>query len=158
MNEHEFQDRVRQALEPHSSALVAVLHKLVAFEYPSGVASIDFEVFPEAFTSGFPVRAFFVDAQNTEFFLYEAGHAQYPSPVDPGLLEIDHVYEIALEAALAASRPDSDPYTLAGRALIPWFSRCWTEAGGLRFARRAQIGLHDDLEAYDLVQQSWGPA
>lgn len=157
MTEHEFQQQVRAALEPHSSALVAALRMLVAHDFPPEVASIAFEVFPEGFTSGFPVRAFFVDAENTEFFLYEAGRAQYPSPVDPGLLEIDHVYEAALEKALAATSPNSDYLTLAGRALIPWFSRCWVEAGGLLFAGRAHICLHDDREVYDLVQQTWGP-
>jgi len=145
-------------LEPHSAALVAILRKLVAHDYPPEVASIDFEVFPDGFTSGFPVRAFFVDAENSEVFLYESGQAQYPCPVDPGLLEMDHVYEAALEQALAACSPDSDYFTLAGMALIPWFIRCWAEAGGPHFARRATIGLHDDPRSYDLVEQSWGPA
>ena len=33
---------------------------------------MDFEVFPDGFTDGFPVRAFFMDDANNEFFLIEA--------------------------------------------------------------------------------------
>ncbi len=158
MNEREFQQRVCQALELHSEALVPVLRQLVNYSFPAEVVSLDFEVFPESFTSGFPVRAFFMDAHNCEFFSYDGDKAQYPSPVDPGLLRIERVYEPGLEESLLANDPDADDYTLAGRALIPWFSRCWVDAGGLQFDRQARIGVHDDSESFDLVDRAWRPS
>ena len=155
MNEQEFQLQVREALEPHSAELTAVLRQLVAHTYPPEVASIDFEVFPDEFTSCFPVRAFFLDSAYTEVFLYEAGKAKYPSPVDPGLLSLEQVYSPALEESMAAACPGIDYLTLAGLTLISWFGERWKEAGGLQFSRQARIALHDDRESYDLVRQSW---
>lgn len=155
VNETEFQQRVVAALELHSPELVAVLRQLVAHDYPPDVASVDFEVFPDGFTSGFPVRAFFMDDSNSEFFVIEDGEARCPSSVDPGLLDISRVYEDSLEAELEGAVPDADSFTLAAEAVIPWFARCWAAAGGREFTRRAGISLHDDVRRYDLVQDRW---
>jgi hypothetical protein len=96
-----------------------------------------------------------LDAEYTEVFLYEGGKAKYPSPVDPGLLDLEQVYSPELEQAMAANCPGCDYLTLAGMTLISWFGERWTEAGGLQFSRQAHIALHDDRESYDLVRQSW---
>ena len=155
MTEAEFQRRVRQALEQHEENLVPVLRQIIEYDYPPEVASVDFEVFVDGFTQGFPVRAFFMDESNSEFFVLKDGEAIYPSPVDPGLLDISRVYDDSLEEQLLAARSDADSYTLVGQALIPWFAYCWATAGGAGFLRRSGINLHDDLAVFDLVQQEW---
>jgi hypothetical protein len=155
MNEDLFQQRVVEALAPHASGLVGVLRQLVEHSYPGEVRALEFEVFTDGFTDGFPVRAFFMDADNTEFFVYEDGKAQYPSPVDPELLHIERVFDLDLEHELEAVAPDADTYTLAGEALVPWFAKCWAQAGGLGFSRAATIQLHDDTRSYDLKLQRW---
>ena len=155
MAPEDFQERVAESLAPYTSALTEILRKVVKHEYPTEVASVDFEVFPDGFTSGFPVRAFFMDDTNSEFFVQEGSEAKYPCPVDPGLLVISRVYDVSLEEELEATHPNTDAYTLAGQALIPWFAQCWVAAGGLQFDRSARIALHDELESYDLVLQRW---
>jgi hypothetical protein len=158
MTEAEFQHRVAMALELHTGALVPVLRQLVNHEYPPEVVAVVFEVFPDGFTSGFPVRAYFMDESNSEFFLFERGEARYPCPVDPGLLDIARVYDDSVEEEFLSANEDADSYTLAGKALIPWFAACWVAAGGSDFGRRATISLHDDTEVYDLVHGRWRPA
>lgn len=138
----EFSAFVLSKLHPFTSPLVKVLAQLLRDELPQEVASIHFEVFPDGFTSGFPVRAFFLDQYNTEFFRKQNGEAHYPTSIDPGLLVIPHVYERKAERQFEGD--DRDVFTLAGNALIPWFRRCWLEAGGADFPRLATIGLHDD--------------
>ena len=155
MTESEFQRAVVNALEQHTQALVAVLRQLVQYDYPPEVVSVEFEIYPDGFTSGLPVRAFFMDETNSEYFVLSGNEARYPSPVDPGLLKLARVYDSSLESALEEASPDADTYTLAAEAMIPWFARCWAEAGGLHFSRRSSINLHDDLKVYDLVSQRW---
>jgi hypothetical protein len=155
VTEGEFQQSIERALELHTQALVSVLRELVRYNYPSEVVSVDFEVFPDSFTSGFPVRAFFIDETNSEYFVVVGDEARYPSPVDPGLLNIPRVYDLSLEKALAVECPHADAFTLAGGVIISWFARCWAEAGGLRFSRQSSICLHDDLRVYDLVAGRW---
>jgi hypothetical protein len=65
------------------------------------------------------------------------------------------VYDHSLEERLLETNENADSYTLAGRALIPWFAECWVTAGGSDFKLGATILLHDDVEVYDLVQQQW---
>lgn len=137
--------------------LVPVLQKLIAHQYPPEVVSLDFEIFPDGFSEGFPVRAFFMDDENSEHFLEVDGKWVYPSPVDPGLIQITFVYDEAFEATFLELDADLDTYTLAGEALVPWFADCWTEAGGAAFDRGATIMLHDDLRSFDLVHRSWRP-
>jgi hypothetical protein len=155
MNVEIFQHRVLEALAPHGDALVSVLRHLVRHTYPREVESLAFEVFPDGFTQGFPVRAFFLDANNTEFFVYENGEARYPSPVDLGLLNLERVYSHELEREIEAAVPDADYFTLAGEAFVAWFAKCWVNAGGLDRDLAANIRLHDDLRFYDLRSQRW---
>jgi hypothetical protein len=150
-----FQAGVVAHLEPLTDRLVPVLRRLVDFPYPAEVETLDFEVFCDGFTEGFPVRAFFIDAQNCEFFGYRGGKAEYPCPVDPDLLQLEAVYPREFVEPFRAESPELDHFTLAGEALIPWFARCWVTAGGRRFRRNALIGLHDSFRRFDLVRQVW---
>jgi hypothetical protein len=155
MNRMMFQQRVVEALSSHTEALIHVLRQLVRHPYPPEVVHLAFEVFTDGFRSGFPVRVFFIDAENNEFFLYEDGEAKYPSSVDPGLLDIPSVYGEELEKELEEDDPEADFYTLAGEALVPWFSDCWQAAGGAGFSRAASIRLHDDVKFFDLIARQW---
>lgn len=155
MNDSEFQQRVVAHLQPHAVALTDALRRLVQHAYPTEVRSLEFEVFPDGFTSGWPVRAFFMDGDRSEVFVFENGNAESPSPIDPGLLDLDRVYDRALEETFEESCPDSDSYTLAGEALVPWFADCWRDAGGLEFGLGATIALHDDIRAFDLRRREW---
>ena len=49
-----FETAVASKLQPITPALVAALHRLVQYEYPDEVVSVDFEVFADSFTSSFP--------------------------------------------------------------------------------------------------------
>lgn len=150
-----FQAGVVRHLEPLSNQLVPVLRRLLAHPFVPQVHHLDFEVFCDGFSSGFPVRAFFMDADNCEHFVYADGKTQYPCDVDPGLLKIQRVYPPEFEEEFGTEAPDLDYFTLAGQALVPWFGQCWDDAGGARFDRGAFIGLHDDLRRYDLLRQEW---
>lgn len=151
--EWRFQAAVQAHLERLTEQLVPVLRRLIEFPYPAEVECLDFEVFCDGFTDGFPVRAFFMDAANCEFFVYRTGDAEYPCDVDPGLLQLERVYPAQFLEPFRV--PGLDCFTLAGEALIPWFARCWVAAGGKQFSRNARIGLHDRVRRFDLVQQSW---
>lgn len=151
----EFREAVTLHLERLSPALTSVLRQLISHPYPPEVDHVDFEIFRDGFTDGFPVRAFFVDEENCEHFVYVDGEAQYPTNVDPGLLDIDEVYPPSFEEAAALRDPALDYMTEAGKALVPWFATCWRAAGGLAFPRPAYIGLHDDSARYDLTIGKW---
>ncbi len=153
--EKEFRQGVRRHLEVLSPGLITVLAQLIGYDYPQEVVSIEFEVFPDQFASGFPVRAFFMDANNCEYFVYEDGKAVYPSPVDPGLIDIVGVYPEEFEDGFVGRDENLNTFKLASRELIEWFSRCWEAAGGERFARRAAIMCHDDVRAFNLKSRSW---
>lgn len=148
--EKEFQRRITQALDVHSSAMVDVLRKLIAHDYPKEVESIDFVVFPMDFYSGFPMRVFFLDKNNTEFFITRNGEAEYPSPVDPDLLDIPQLCSASIEEEIFGEDPETDPWTLAGETMIGWLFRRWHEAGGAEFTRAATAALHDDKDYYEL--------
>lgn len=152
--ESKFRSEVRTHLENLTNDLVPVLSQLVSHDYPKEVAAISFEVFYDGFTSGFPVRAFFVDEDNSEFFLFNGDQAEYPSPVDPGLLEISGVYPDTLDDKYADDE-ELDTYTLASLELIDWFSGCWNAAGGKTFPRVALISIHDDTQVFDLKSEVW---
>ena len=151
----EFREAVTAQLERLSPALTSVLRRLISHPYPPEVDHVDFEVFCDGFTEGFPVRAFFMDETNCEHFVHVDGEAQYPTSVDPGLLEIDEVYPRSFEEDFAARDAALDYMTAAGEALVPWFATCWRAAGGLAFPRPAYIGLHDDSARYDLASGQW---
>jgi hypothetical protein len=146
-----FKEDVRSSLSRLDGQLIPVLEALVRHQYPPQVVALQFEVFSDGFTCEFPVRAFFVDSKNCEFFLYVDGEATYPSPVDPGLLEIDCVYPVALEEKLESESPDSDAWRLATEELFSWFLSCWQNAGGREFPLGATISRHDFRSELDLV-------
>ena len=95
--EQEFREKVAEHLENLSEDLKPILKELIEFDYPKEVNTLAFEVFVDGFSSGLPVRAFFMDDDNSEHFIYVNGKAEYPSPVDPSLLKIEHVYPYELE-------------------------------------------------------------
>lgn len=119
------------------------------------MVSLEFEIFADGFIQGFPVRAFFMDAGNSEHFVYVNGEAQYPSPVEPELLEIEHVYPYELEEKYVNEDEDFDPWSIAIDELIQWFSECWKEMGGESFQLKANIASHDNDEVYNLVEGKW---
>ncbi len=153
--ETEFKSEVRTHLERLTDDLLPVLTQLVTYDFPGEVAAIAFEVFYDGFTRGFPVRAFFVDEDNSEFFVFDGDVAHYPSPVDPGLLNIEQVYPKALEKKYGSDDESFDIYTLASMELIDWFSDCWSKAGGKDFSRAAIISIHDDTQVFDLKTGAW---
>jgi hypothetical protein len=149
--EQTFQHQVRACLAPHRVQLSEVLGRLIQHRYPAEVAAIDFEVFSDGFTTGFPVRAFFLDRYNTEFFQFIDGKAVYPCPIDPGLLDIDSVYPEELEDELTSASPESDPWHLATEELFKWFRSCWLSAGGNKFGLYATIAHHDSSQELNLL-------
>ena len=149
--EQQFQQKVRESLDCLTPQLVPVLTALVQHKYPPEVAAIDFEIFSDAFCSQFPVRAFFLDSNNTEFFLFVDGQATYPSPIDPGLLEIDCVYPQLLEDDLSEASPECDPWHLATLELLRGFQSCWDKSGGRGFHLAATIAHHDSSEELNLL-------
>lgn len=153
--EKEFKSEVRAHLEKLTGELAPVLSELVSYEYPKEVAALVFEVFYDGFSSGFPVRVFFVDDDDSEYFVYEGEEAKYPSPVDPGLLDIKQVYPEELGDKFRAKDDDLDTYTAASMELIDWFSKCWNEAGGNHFSRVAIIMIHDDTKVFDMKTNLW---
>ncbi len=155
MDRDHFTAEVRRALEPYSSTLTHALRQLIASNYPKEVVCIAFEVFPQSFTMGFPIRAFFLDEHDTEFFLFENGKAVYPSPIDPGLLSTDKVYDESLEEELELADPEADSHTLASLTAIHWFEDCWIRAGGRNFDLDVTINIHDSPESYDLRSRQW---
>ena len=150
-----FRKAVREHLAPLDGDLVPVLGQLATHAYPPEVVALDFEVFGDAFTSRFPARAFFMDADNCEFFVDVDGTATYPSPVDPDLLASDGVYPEELEDKLAAADPDLDPWALATGEFIAWFADCWVRAGGRSLPLAATIAEHDSDREYNLQSGKW---
>ena len=146
-----FQKHVRSSLVELDALLIPVLGALVSHQYPREIAALDFEIFSDGFTSGFPVRAFFLDSRNSEFFVYFDGQATYPSPVDPALISIDCVYPVELEEQLEAESPGSDPWHIATKELLEWFVSCWQKAGGQRFPLAATIAHHDSSSELNLI-------
>lgn len=153
-----FRQAVQSSLASLDARLEAALRALVQHQYPPEVFALTFEVFSDGFTSGFPVRAFFMDRSNTEHFVWEEGKAQYPSPVDPGLIDIDHVYPEALEEQLEQSAPDADPWEIAFQELVAWFARHWQRAGGAGFPLVATLAAHDASEEFNLKSGDWQPS
>jgi hypothetical protein len=137
-------------LEP---ALIAALRKFVRSDYPPEVVTLHFEVFSESWATDFPVRAFFLDENNGEFFVDVDGNAAYPTTVDPALLCGKRILSTAFEDDHAERYPDLDVSELGMQHLVPWFSLCWQRAGGHDFRRAATIAAHDDSKEYVLITQ-----
>ena len=150
-----FREKVTYHLSRLTDDIKPVLKALIDHDYPKDVVSLAFEVFVDGFTEEFPVRVFFMDAENSEHFVYVDGKAEYPSPVDPGLLNIDHVYPPELEEEYTNKSDTLDPWWIATEALIEWFSKCWLAAGGGTFKLKATIAPHDSNNAFNLVENRW---
>jgi hypothetical protein len=133
--------------------LEPVLEKLITYEFDPAVRVLLFEVFPESFTSRFPVRLFFYDARWTEHFILVNGRWQHPCEVDPDLLDIKQVYDVRLEKDFASEV--DDPWSIAVDTLIEWFSQCWQDARGRRCKLPAYISQHDSSNLFDLRQKRW---
>ena len=88
---YEFRSTLRNGLRPLEDPLIAVLRQLVEHDYPPEVVAIDFEVFSDRWSEGFPAHAFFMNESNSEHFIYVDGKAEYPSPVDPALLDVPYI-------------------------------------------------------------------
>jgi hypothetical protein len=155
--EERFQRLVRASLAALETNFAPILGALIRHKYPDEVAAVDFEVFSDEFTSGFPVRAFFLDRSNTEFVTDVGGKATYPIPVNPCLLEIDRVYPLEIEEQLVASSPDSDPWQIATAELFEWFLACWGKAGGSGFRLAATIAHHDSSTELNLINGKTQP-
>ena len=153
--EQEFRKEVQSHLSHLSSDIKPVLKQLIEYNYPEEVVSLEFEVFADGFTQGFPVMTFFMDKENSEHFIDVDGQAQYPSPVDPELLYIEHVYPDELEDKYRNKDEDIDLYTIATEELIKWFAECWNEVGGESFKLKANIAFHDDINEYNLIENRW---
>lgn len=151
----EFKSGVRACLEALDKDIEPVLAQLVTHRYPLEVAAIDFEVFVDGFTQGFPVRAFFMDLDNSEFFIFSDGKAEYPSPVDPKLLNIPCVYPQEFEDTFTEDDEEFDPWAHATEVLIDWFSKRWVAAGGFGFLLRATIAAHDSVREFNLNTLTW---
>ncbi len=153
--EQDFKEQVAAHLDKLSPDFECVLNKLIDFDYPKEVVSLEFEVFVDGFTQEFPVRAFFMDKDNSEHFVYIDGKAEYPSPVDPGLLEIDGVYSEELEEEYTSKDDSLDPWDIATKELIQWFSKCWLASGGAKFRLKANIAPHDSNHEFNLINCKW---
>ena len=151
----EFKNGVESCLEALGSDIEPVLAQLISHRYPPEVACIDFEIFVDEFTQGFPVRAFFLDQNNSEFFLYSDGKAEYPSPVNPELLNVPCVYPQEFEDTFTDDDEFFDPWSHATEVLIDWFSKKWTGAGGADFGLRATIAAHDSAHEFNLKTLRW---
>ena len=96
-----------------------------------------------------------MDEDNSEHFVYIDGKAEYPSPVDPGLLKIEHVYPYELEEEFTSKDESLDPWHIATKELIEWFSKCWQAADGKTFKLKANIAPHDSNHEFNLVDSKW---
>ncbi|MGD0383912.1 MAG: hypothetical protein ABSA77_10345 [Thermoguttaceae bacterium] len=150
-----FQDGVLSYLEPLTEKLINVLHRLIEYPFVPEVSCLAFEVFYDSFSEFFPIRVFFLDEFNNEYFIHVNGQAEYPCDVNPGLLDIPSVYPHEFIKQFCAEDPNIDYFTLSSKALIPWFSKCWHIAGGGNFQRKAIIRIHDGSQYFDLIEQIW---
>lgn len=153
--EKEFKKEVQNHLNELNSNIKPVLKELIKYNYPKEVVSLEFEIFADRFTSEFPVRAFFMDKENSEHFVYVNGQAEYPSPVEPKLLEIECIYSYELEEEYSDMDDNLDLWSIATDELVEWFSKCWNEVGGKTFKLKANISSHDDIKEYNLVEGTW---
>ncbi|PKO66978.1 MAG: hypothetical protein CVU22_13650 [Betaproteobacteria bacterium HGW-Betaproteobacteria-16] len=152
--EQKFRTTVRSHLDALSEQLVPVLKRLIAHRYPKEVFALCFEIFPDSFTSQFPIRAFFMDRENCEHFEYVDGIAEYPSPVDPELLAIDAVYPEDLEVAFEEDG-GLDLWRLASEEAAVWLYDCWKKAGGSSFALEATVADHNSSVELNLKSGKW---
>jgi hypothetical protein len=153
-----FRKSVQRSLAKLDPQITSALLSLIKHPYPPEVFALSFEVFSDGFTSGFPVRVFFMDRSNTEHFVVEDGVANYPSPIDPGLIEIECVYPEKLEEALEKKAPELDIWEVATEELINWFAGHWNRSGGAKFPLAATIACHDSSKEFNLKSGLWQPS
>lgn len=153
--EQEFKEKVGEHLEKLTESLKPILKELIEYDYPKEVDSLAFEIFVDGFSSEFPVRVFFMDEDNSEHFVYIDGKAEYPSPVDPELLKVEHVYPDELEEEYTNKDESLDPWHVATNELVEWFSKCWLSVGGQTFRLKANIAPHDSNHEFNLVESKW---
>ena len=153
--EEEFKEKVAEHINRLTDDLMPVLKKLIKYDYPKEVDTLAFEIFVDGFTSEFPVRAFFMDEDNSEYFIMVNGKAEYPSPVDPDLIKIDYVYPYKLEKEYTNKDETLDPWHIATNELIEWFSKCWLASGGKNFKLKTNIAPHDSNHEFDLKENKW---
>ena len=156
--EEEYRRLLREEYLPKLEVeMIESLRALINHDYPPEIFAVCFELF-DHFSDGSPVRAFFMDRTNTEYFI-ELGEnrvAPYPDPVDPGLLDIEGVYPREVETA--AIERDIDTWGIDTEEFVRWFSQCWDKAGGADFARVATIAGHDEAEEFNLRTHEWQEA
>ena len=155
LGSEEFRAEVKRHLLGFENRLVDALKSLIAHQYPPEVFSLSFTVFSDSFTSQFHARAFFMDCDNCEHFVYVDGKAEYPSPIDPKILDVGGVYPEELEEQFDETNPDSDAWSLATSEFIAWFHACWCKAGGEKFPLSATIGEHDSDKEFNLKTGVW---
>lgn len=146
----QLKDAVRAELAPLTGGVSAAIGKLTTFAYPPAVTRLDFEIFPD---SGFPVRVFFMDADNCEYFTFVEGRATYPSPIAPELFELDHAAAKTLVNTFLDMDEGLPVYEIIAETIIAWFAECWKASASAAFALDAAIALHDSRDSFDLRQQ-----
>jgi hypothetical protein len=153
--EYRFRAGVRDHLAVLSDELTHVLRQLVEYPFPEEVQTLWFEVFLDGFTEEFPIRVFFLDADDNEYFVEKDGKSEYPCDVDPDLISTEGVFTREFEESFTKLDTQLDPFMTAFEEAVPWFSACWDRAGGANFEREASIGPHDDINRFDLKSKSW---
>ena len=151
----EFRSKLREGLRPLQDPLTTALQQLVEYEYPLEVVAIAFEVFPDTWSQGFPARAFFLDESNNEHFIFINGEVQYPSPIDPGMLDVAGIVTAEYENNLRVRDPNLDTFSIGAEEFIAWFAVCWQKAVGTEFQLRATIADHDSDRELDLRTGRW---
>jgi len=152
--EQQFRTKIREYFPQQDNALEEALSQLIDYEYPDEVVALVFIVSPERFTTGFPAHVFFMDDEFNEFFVYEDGEEEYPSPVEPGLLEIPYLYPKELESEFSAGE-GVDLHVVAANEFIAWFAERWQAAGGDAFEKKAIIMAHNGNKVFSLNANKW---
>jgi hypothetical protein len=152
--EQQFLRKFRRRLDGLRKKLEPVLAQLIIYNYPPEVAALDFEVFSDTWSGRFPARAFFLDKENTEFFVYEKGTATYPCSVDPSLLQ-DEILSWDEEQGLLKAEPALEISSLGVNEFVLWFAQAWVAARGQDFPLSATIAEHDADKEFNLVVGKW---
>jgi hypothetical protein len=153
--EHQFKEQVIAHFEQLSEALQARLSTIIEYEYPQEVATLAFEVAVDGFSSGFPVKVYFLDKDNQAHFICVDGKAEAGLASASNLLTIEHVYPDELEDEYTNMDDSLDPWDIATTVLIQWFSTCWLAATGHTCMLKANIAPHDSHFVFNLMDLRW---
>jgi hypothetical protein len=151
----EFRSKLLEGLHPLQTSLIVALKQIIDHPYPPEVFAVAFEVFPDTWSRGFPARAFFLDGSNNEHFIYVNGEATYPSPIDPGILDVPHIITSEYENSILDRDPTLDTFSVGADEFIAWFAVCWAKAGGTKFPLHATIADHDSERELNLRSGQW---